>query len=91
MRDSLPSDLPAASTEAVLDTAGAAMAEALDIGGPAGEALLLAARDAYGTAFQAAALICVAVSLAAALVAWRLLRDIRPPSTAAEAISEGAS
>jgi DHA2 family multidrug resistance protein-like MFS transporter len=88
MREAVPAGLAPDTVEAALDTAGAAMAEAISIGGPAGETLMLAARDAYGTAFQAAALICVAVSLAAALVAWRLLRDIRPPST--EAAGEAA-
>jgi DHA2 family multidrug resistance protein-like MFS transporter len=88
MRDGMPAGLPPASSEAALDTAGAAMAEALSIGGPAGAALLAAARDAYGTAFEAAALICVVVSLAAAVVAWRLLRDVSPPSSESEAVSE---
>lgn len=88
MRDSLPADLPPGSTEAALDTAGAAMAEALNIGGPSGEALLVAAREAYGTAFQAAAVVCVAVALAAAFVAWRLLRDLSPPSRQGEPVGE---
>jgi len=90
MRDGMPAGLSPASSEAALDTAGAAMAEALAIGGPAGAGLLLAAREAYGTAFEAAALVCVAVSLAAALVAWRLLRDVRPPAEG-DAVSEAAA
>ena len=60
------------------ETIGGAVAEAMRIGGPSGDLVLGAARQAYADAFHAVTLVCAAVSLLAGLVALLVLGRIRP-------------
>jgi DHA2 family multidrug resistance protein-like MFS transporter len=89
MTTGMPGALPQDVARAALDTIGAAVAEAAALGGAREAALLAAARDAYAQSFQVTAVICVAVTLVAALVALVLLRDVRPEGEA-EAVASTA-
>lgn len=82
---SLPSGLDEESVSIARDTIGGAMAEALEIGGQAGGDLLAQARDAYSQSFQIANVICAIVAVLAAIVAMKMLSQVRPPAEAVEA------
>lgn len=82
----LPEGLTEASAQAARATLGGALAIAQALPPPAGEALRATASAAFVDVLQLVALVAVAVIVAAAIVAGRILR--RPP--AARAVMAGA-
>lgn len=85
---SMPAGISAEMTMAARETMGAAVAAAAEIGGPAGDSLLAAARDAYASAFHLATLICAFVVLVAAAVAAFALRSVKPAEHAEPELCE---
>jgi DHA2 family multidrug resistance protein-like MFS transporter len=81
MATAVPEAVPAEIAKVAQDTVGGAVAEAIALSGPTGDALLAAARDAYTLSFQGAAVICAVVAVAAALVASTLMRNIEPAAS----------
>ena len=84
--DAAPASLPDAATEHARETLGGAVATAEQLPGATGEAVLAAARDAFTHGMRTAALAAVALSLVAALVTARRLRQVGapvPPATPA--------
>lgn len=65
--------LPAGAAGAASESVGGAAAVAAQLGGPAGEALLAAAQEAFLTAAGTGLLLATAVALAGAGAAWRYL------------------
>jgi len=67
------------------DTLGSTVAHAAALPAAQGEPLLAAAREAYTQSFSLAAAICAAMAVAAAALAWRLLRNAPMAGGAAQA------
>ncbi|MBA3448293.1 MAG: MFS transporter [Pseudaminobacter sp.] len=84
----MPVGVPPQVVDIARDTVGGAVAEASALGEPLGESLLVAARIAYAQSFQAAAIICALVALAAALMASVLLRRIPLPASEESLVEE---
>ncbi|HEU5031805.1 MAG TPA: MFS transporter, partial [Spirillospora sp.] len=73
---------PAGAAAAAHDSIGGAAQAAAALGGPAGQALLAAARDAFAAGLRCTAGVGAAVLLATAVAAWILLKDQRHGTTA---------
>ncbi|TCR64847.1 MFS transporter [Bosea sp. BK604] len=72
---SVPADVPTEAAAAARDTLGAALTIAHDMG-PAGEALLAAARDAFTRSLSLTAAVSAVLACATGLVAFLALRNI---------------
>ena len=77
MAAGMPPGLPPAAAEIAHGTIGGAVAVAAELPGTAGAALLAVAQDAFAQAFEVTALIGAGISLAVAILAVALLRDVR--------------
>jgi MFS transporter, DHA2 family, multidrug resistance protein len=73
----MPEGLQVSAAEAASGTIGGAVAVAVQLPSPAGDALLSAARDAFVLGLQSSAAISACVMLAAAAVALAALRRVR--------------
>jgi DHA2 family multidrug resistance protein-like MFS transporter len=82
LRSSLPEGVPAGAAAEAMATLGGAVAAASALPGPAGDALLAAARAAFVDALQFIAVACAAVVFLAAAVAARILRGVNRPAAA---------
>jgi DHA2 family multidrug resistance protein-like MFS transporter len=78
MASAVPAGIPVDVAAATRDTLGGAAAMAERLPGPAGLALLDAAREAFTTGVIVTAGIAAAVAVAAALACSLLLREVRP-------------
>jgi DHA2 family multidrug resistance protein-like MFS transporter len=72
----LPSGLPTEAAEAARATLGGAVAVAGDLQGPAGAALLDAARAAFGQSFELVSGVSAVVAVAIAMLAAAMLRGV---------------
>lgn len=77
MAGAVPAGTPAAAGHAVGQTLGGATAAARELPGPAGPAVLHAAREAFTSGMHAVAFTNIAVMAAAAVAAVVLLRNVR--------------
>ncbi|MGI8823939.1 MAG: MFS transporter [Acidimicrobiia bacterium] len=77
---SVPAGVPSGAADAAGDTLGGAVAVAGELPDRVGTALLDAARDSFVQGLHLAAGISAAIAVAAAVLAWAILRDIRPGS-----------
>jgi DHA2 family multidrug resistance protein-like MFS transporter len=68
---------------AARDTLGGAAAAAANLPAEAGDALLAAARDAFGQGFGIVVALCGVIALAAAIIAATLLRNVGTPASRA--------
>ena len=80
----VPSAVPTAAAETARDTLAAAAAAAADLSGPAGPALLEAARDSFTEAVVVTAVISGLLALVAAALVAVVLRDAGPPMSSPE-------
>jgi MFS transporter, DHA2 family, multidrug resistance protein len=74
--DALPAGVPPDAAEAARDTLGGAVAAGKDLPAPSASELLDAASDAFTQALQLAAGVSASVVIAAAVLAWVLLRRV---------------
>ena len=79
---SLPEGVPPSAAADAMATLGGAVAAASGLHGPAGDALLVAARAAFVDALQFTAMAGAAIILLASVVAARILRGTGQPATA---------
>ena len=77
---SVPAGVPSGAADAAGDTLGGAVAVAGELPDRVGTALLDAARDSFVQGLHLAAGISAAIAVAAAVLAWAILRDVRPGS-----------
>ncbi|MBD2891491.1 MFS transporter [Actinomadura nitritigenes] len=77
-----PDGVPAGAAAAAHDSIGGAAQAAAALGGPEGQALMEAARDAFAAGLRYTAGVGAAVLLATAVAAWILLKPQRPGATA---------
>jgi DHA2 family multidrug resistance protein-like MFS transporter len=77
----IPAGTPAEAAMAARDTLGGATAAAANLPAEAGDALLAAARDAFGQGFGIVVALCGVIALAAAIIAATLLRNIGTPAS----------
>ena len=82
--DAVPADVPPDAAEAARDTLGGAVAAGDELPDPFAPELVDAASDAFTQALQLAASLSAAVVIAAAVLAWALLRRVGAGSEAEE-------
>jgi DHA2 family multidrug resistance protein-like MFS transporter len=82
MLSAVPDSLASDAAEAARDTLGGALAAAPLLPGPAGSALLGAARNAFSTGFEVIVLLCALIAVAGAIIAAALLRRVQTSSGA---------
>jgi MFS transporter, DHA2 family, multidrug resistance protein len=80
MTDALPAGIPPGTAAAARDTLGGAVAAAAQLPGQLGQALLLAARQAFTQGLHLAFTISAAAAIGVAILAVVLLRRLRPSS-----------
>ena len=78
LSDTLPAGLPAEASAAANETIAGARAVSEQLPGPAGEAVLTAARDAFAAGLNTAAVAAIVVTVAAAVLAATVLRTVGP-------------
>ncbi|HZP19085.1 MAG TPA: MFS transporter [Bauldia sp.] len=78
----IPPDVPASAAKAARDTLGGATAAAGDLPGATGDALLMAARDAFATGYVTVAAISALLTLALAVTAAFFFRKAPAPARA---------
>jgi MFS transporter, DHA2 family, multidrug resistance protein len=82
--DAVPAGVPPEAAEAARDTLGGAVAAGETLPGPFATELVDAAGDAFTRALQLAATLSAAVVIAAAILAWALLRRVATAQEAEE-------
>jgi MFS transporter, DHA2 family, multidrug resistance protein len=82
--DAVPADVPPGAAESARDTLGGAVSAGGELPDPLGGALVDTAGDAFTQALQLVAGLSAAAVLAAALLAWALLRRVVPEQPAGE-------
>ncbi|PDP88590.1 MFS transporter [Glycomyces fuscus] len=83
--------VPSGAVDAARETLGGAANAATEVGGPAGDALMGAARTAFTDGMHLTSVIAVVIVLAAAAQAWVLLRGLGNPAVEpVEGPAEGA-
>jgi DHA2 family multidrug resistance protein-like MFS transporter len=88
MADAVPAEVPTEAAVAARDTLGGAMAVAQELPAAVGERLVDIARAAFTDAMDITSVLCAAISLVAALLAWVMLQR-RNRTPAAGALAEG--
>ncbi len=83
MAHALPPDASKQIAEAALGTLGGAVAAASYLPSPVAIALLADAREAFGKAFEAVAIVSATIAITLAVLARIVLRDVTRPSGAA--------
>jgi DHA2 family multidrug resistance protein-like MFS transporter len=83
--DTVPADIPAGAAEAARDSLGGAVAAAEELSEPFATGLIDVAGEAFTQALQLAATLSAAVMVAAAALAWVLLRGVREEAEVEEA------
>src|SRR5262245_21120826 len=86
--DALPAGVPADAAEAALDTLGGAIGIASQLPAELGNALVAVAQAAFVEGMVVAAVISAIVAVGVAILALTALRDVAPPSIAADAEHE---
>ena len=80
----VPSGVPEGAAEVARENITGAVASAAELPGPAGEALLDAARDAFTTALRSVGVVSAVIAAALVVVAVTVLRQFPPTGEAAE-------
>lgn len=80
----VPSGVPEGAAEGARENITGAVASAAELSGPAGAALLEAARDAFTTALRSVGVVSAVIAAALVVVALTVLRQFPPTGEAAE-------
>jgi DHA2 family multidrug resistance protein-like MFS transporter len=84
LADQLPPQVPAEAAEAARDTLGSAAAVAAQLPGELGQAVLVAAREAFVAGMRLSSMLAAGIGLALALLALLVLRNQQPASSEAD-------